>query len=81
MKGFCCVSVGLLGAGEAGGGPRHGQPHQCLRIHGVLRQKQGRRAGGVRDGHQGGAAGQEGQEEQQVPAAVNRLRSPPFYLF
>lgn len=60
------------GAGKAWGGQRHGQPHQCLWLPGVLSQDQGRCAGGVWDGHQSGAAGPQAQEEGRLPAAVRR---------
>lgn len=51
------------GTSEVGGWAGHGQPDQCLWIHGVLGKDQGRCEGGVRDGHQGRATSQAGQEE------------------
>ena len=53
-----------IGASEDRGGPGHGRTHRSFRIHGVLCQDQGRSAGGVRDGHQGGTAGTPRKEEQ-----------------
>ena len=60
------------GAGEVRRGEGHGEPHQRLRVPGVLGQDQGRSAGGVRDGHQGGAAGQEARQEGRLHCAIER---------
>lgn len=60
----------LTGACEARGGEGHGQPHQCLRLPRMLCQDKRRREGGLRDGHQGRAAGQETWQEECVPAVI-----------
>jgi len=67
----CVFSVDVQsGAGEGGRGAGHDQPDQRLRLPGVLGQDEGRRAGGVRDGHQGGAAGQEARQEERLRPAI-----------
>ena len=66
------ISTNVPGAREARGGPGHGEPHQRLRLPGVLGQDQGRRARGVWNGHQGGAAGSQAQEEGRLPPTVKR---------
>lgn len=62
-----------VGASEAGGGPGHGKPHRCLWLHGVLSKDKGRREGGVRDGHQGGATGPTWQKTIKMPSFVKKL--------
>ena len=50
------------GTGATGGRARHVRQDQRLRLPRVLGQDEGRRPRGVRDGHQGGAAGEETKE-------------------
>lgn len=73
MPDLVLVLSAPTGAGEVRGGQGHGQPHQRLRLPGVLGQDEGRRAGGVRDGHQGGAAGQEAGQEGRLQPAIGGL--------
>merc|ERR1711971_363372 len=63
------------GAGEARGGPDDGREDQRLRLPRVLGQEQGGRQGGLRDGHQGGAPGEE-EKEKQVHHLLKRLPLP-----
>ena len=58
-------------AGETRGGPRHGREDQRIRLPRVFGQDEGGRPRGVRDGHQGGAAGEE---------EASRALQPPISL-
>lgn len=60
----------LTGTGEVRGGEGHGAQDQRLWLPGVLGQDQGRREGGVRDGHQGSSAGQETMQEKRLRSAL-----------
>ncbi|KAG9332404.1 hypothetical protein JZ751_014502, partial [Albula glossodonta] len=67
---FSIDSPDSLGASKARGGAGHGKPNQRVWLPGVFSQDQGRCAGSVRDGHKGGAAGQETWQEECLPAAI-----------
>lgn len=65
---FSCYD--LTGTSEVRGGEGHGAQDQRLWLPGVLSQDQGWREGGVWDGHQGSATGQETMQERRLRSAL-----------